>query len=299
MGERKLARIIMSFNQKTIVTSFLICLAIVSGLLYYKKTRVRHFTPIPPRPEVTLTIIPGWNLRQVADYLVKQGFASTSVDVYKVTGEPAVIVNKNNELRIGQLEWAANELGGGIWLMRPYELSFEGYLAPETFRVFKDATLKEVLAKFLLQRDKEITDEMRQLAEKQKKAPHQILIVASLVEDEAKTPEDRRLVSDILWRRYKQGMALQLDSSVHYAIDKTGDVYTTNKERSADSFWNTYKYPGLPPGPICNPSIDSIKAALSPVANNYWYFLSGKDGQMHYARTLDEHNLNVAKYLRK
>jgi UPF0755 protein len=74
-------------------------------------------------------------------------------------------------------------------------------------------------------------------------------------------------------------------------------VFTTEDERAIDSPWNTYKYPGLPPGPICNPSIESLTAALRPTANTYWYFLSGSDGQMHYAKTLEEHAANRAKYL--
>jgi UPF0755 protein len=122
--------------------------------------------------------------------------------------------------------------------------------------------------------------------------------MASLIEDEARTPEDRRLVSDILRRRLAKGWALQLDSTVHYAVDKTGTVFTTDRERDSLSLWNTYKYPGLPPGPISNPSLDSIDAALNPTKNDNWYFLSGTDGKMHYATTLEEHTANRYKYLR-
>jgi UPF0755 protein len=79
---------------------------------------------------------------------------------------------------------------------------------------------------------------------------------------------------------------------VHYAVDRTGDVFTTSKEREFESPWNTYKYPGLPLGPIANPGIESIKATLYPEKNNYWYFLAGKDGTIYYGRTLEEHNAN-------
>ncbi|MEK7213333.1 MAG: endolytic transglycosylase MltG, partial [Patescibacteria group bacterium] len=88
------------------------------------------------------------------------------------------------------------------------------------------------------------------------------------------------------------------DSSVHYAVNRTGTVFTTSKERQVDSLYNTYKYPGLPLGPISNPGLLAIKAALYPSPNNYWYFLSDEEGKIHYARTLEEHNLNKAKYLR-
>ena len=116
-----------------------------------------------------------------------------------------------------------------------------------------------------------------------------------MVEEEVQHPEDKAKVADILWRRYKNNWALQLDSSVHYVVDKTGNVFTTGKERSVDSLWNTYKYPGLPLGPIANPGLESIKAALYPEKNSYWYFLTGKDGTVYYAKTLEEHNANKRK----
>ncbi len=243
--------------------------------------------PIAPRPEVTLTIIPGWNLRQVAEYLVLKGLASTTQDVYAITGEPGKLVDKTTFY--GPSDDLIEQKPGGI--------SMEGYLAPETVRVFADDDLAEgVIDKFYFIRAKQITAAMREEAQWKGKDVHQILTMASIVEDEAKTPEDRKMVADILWRRNKKHWALQVDSSVHYAIDKIGTVFTTGKERDVDSPWNTYKYPGLPPGPICNPSVESIDAALNPTPNSYWYFLSGRDGKMHYAKTLDEHAMNK-KYL--
>lgn len=275
----------MSFNQKTILTSFLICLAIVSGLLYYKKTRVRHYAPIPPRPEITLTIIPGWNLRQVADYLVKQGITSSTDEVYKLIGTPAVDYRSKGILlpRVSNTSVAS---------YRPDFVSYEGLLAPETYRVFKDAALLDVIRKFIDQRDKEIDATMWDDIKNSGHNFYEILTMASLLEEEVQNPDDKAKVSDILWRRYKNNWALQLDSSVHYVVDKTGNVFTTNKDRSVDSLWNTYKYPGLPIGPIANPGLVSIKAAIYPEKNSYWYFLTGKDGTVYYAKTLDEHNNN-------
>lgn len=268
-------------------------------VIYGGQRTYRHFTrqppPLPPaREEVTITIIPGWNLRQVADYLVIKGLATSTEAVFAVTGQPAHFVRSDSQQ--AALRWPQNNLGSGIWLSRPRDQSYEGYLAPETFRVFKDATIQEVVSKFLLQREKELAPSVQSTFEDEKKNFHTIITMASIVEDEAKTLADKKMVADILWRRNAKNWALQVDSSVHYAVDKTGDVFTTDKERSIDSPWNTYKYPGLPPGPICNPSFESIEAALNPTPNAYWYFLSGKDGTMHYAKTLEEHNRNK-KYL--
>ena len=279
----------MSFNQKIIYTSFFI-LALIFGssALYYKKTHTRKYAPIPPRPELSITIIPGWNLRQVADYLVKQGVASSTDDVYKLVGKPAVDY-RNTKItlpKISELQILAD---------KPGYVSYEGYLAPETYRVFKDASLLDVIKKLITQREKQIDEAMWQDIKNSGRSFYEILTMASMLEDEVQNPDDKAKVSDILWRRLAKGWALQLDSSVHYAVDKTGDVFTTNKERDIKSPWNTYKYPGLPLGPISNPGLASIKAAISPEKNSYWYFLTGKDGTVYYGKTLEEHNFNKRK----
>lgn len=281
----------MSFNQKTTIFSVvLIILLPVAAFLYFKKDKPKP-VPLPERPEINITIIPGWNLRQIADYLVEQKFASSTDDVYKVTGRPGEIYKTNDSVK--------NFMGiGDIWIDRPVRVSYEGYFAPETMRVFVDASIAEVLERFLSYREKQIDSDMIAAIQAKGITVHELLTMASIVEKEAKFPEDRTMVADILWRRLKIGWALQVDSSVHYAVARTGDVFTTAQEREMDSPWNTYKYPGLPPGPISNPSIATIQATLYSTPNNYWYFLSDKEGRMHYARTLEEHNENKYKYLR-
>ncbi len=278
----------MSFNRKILFVSLFLLLSLpVISLWYYKKTHSKYI-PLPPRPEVTLTIIPGWNLRQVAEYLVSQRLASTTDDVYKFTGKPAVDYRtaKVTLSKISELEILAE---------KPAHVSYEGYLAPETYRVFKDASVLDVLKKFVEQREKEITAEMWQDIKKSGRSSYEIMIMASLLEKEVQNADDKAKVADILWRRYDKNWALQVDSSVHYAVDKRGDVFTKQAERDFDSPWNTYKYPGLPLGPISNPGLDSIKAALYPEKIFYWYFLTGKDGAVYYAKTLEEHNLNKRK----
>ncbi len=278
----------MTFNQRiTYFSFFLITISLVGGIWYYKKTHPKY-VPLAPKPEVTITIIPGWNLRQIADYLAEKGFASTTEDLYRLTGRPAY-----DYRRVASVLPKIEDLK--ILEEKPAHVSYEGYLAPETYRVFKDTTVFDILKKLVSQREKEITDEMWVDIRKSGKTLYEILTMASILEKEVQTPEDKAKVADILWRRLERGWALQVDSSVHYAIDKTGNVFTTDKERDVDSPWNTYKYPGLPLGPISNPGLASIKAALYPEKNNYWYFLTGKDGTVHYGRTLDEHNLNKRK----
>ena len=296
-----LTQIHMSFNRKIVIFCFLVfvCLPVVAWWQYRRLHP--HYVPLPPRQEVTLTIIPGWTLRQVANYLVEQGLASSTEEVMVLTGEPAVVRNR----RAGPPPDLVPELT--VFARKPPTVSYEGYLAPETYRVFKDATLQSIVKKFMEQRWQELqevtianSNPMDRIFANKENIPrptvHDFITMASIVEREARTPADKKMVADIMWRRVAAGVALQVDSSVHYAINKTGDVFTTDQEREVDSPWNTYKYPGLPPGPICNPGLPSIKAALYPQKNEYWYFLSGRDGKVHYGKTLEEHNRNK-KYL--
>lgn len=234
--------------------------------------------------EQTITIIPGWNIRDVSKYLVSLEKFQVQ-EITNLLGLPAV---KNNVPKL--------DLDFKILQDKPDNISYEGYLAPDTYQIYKNASLENIINKLVQQRDKQITDQMWQDIEKSGKSFHEILVMASILEREVKTFSDKKKVADIFWRRLKMNWALQADSTVHYLVGKSGNVFTTAEDRSVDSLWNTYKYPGLPPSPICNPSLESIQAALYPEKNNNWYFLTDKNGKVHYARTLEEHNINK-KYL--
>lgn len=247
--------------------------------------------------ERTITIIPGWDLRDVAAYFEQEAIG-TEDELFALIGEPARLYDPP-QAAVGRSRLApVFPSEAKIIAQREPTVSYEGYLAPETYRIFSDATLKEVVEKLITQRDREFTEEMYQTIEKSGRTAPEVLTLASIVEREVRGQEDRAKVADIFWRRYDAGWALQADSSVHYAVGRKGDVFTTKKERDTDSLWNTYKYPGLPPSPICNPSLASIRAAIYPEKNEYWYFLTTFEGEVKYARTLEEHNGNVARYLR-
>ncbi|HRY62362.1 MAG TPA: endolytic transglycosylase MltG [Candidatus Paceibacterota bacterium] len=124
-----------------------------------------------------------------------------------------------------------------------------------------------------------------------------IITMASILEEEARTENTRRMIADILWRRIERGMSLQVDASFVYLLGK-GSAELTVDDMKIDSPYNTYKYKGLPPGPITNPGLASILAATKPLKNKYWFYLSDKDGIMHYAVTFEEHKLNKERYLR-
>lgn len=279
------------------LVSFLMLLVfLVIGSYFYYRQLHPKYVPLPPRPEVTITIIPGWDLRDIAVYLQKQGFVSTTQEFYAVVGEPAVDYRKQ-KLEIPSLDFS-DESYNSILANKLKYVSYEGYLTPDTYRVYKNSTLEEIVKKLIAWRLNNITPEMYSAMEKTNKTFYDVLTMASILEKEVQKLEDKKIVADIFWRRLKMNWALQADSTVHYAVAKEGNVFTTSKDRQVDSLWNTYKYPGLPLSPICNPGLESIKAALYPEKNNYWYFLTDKNGKVHYAKTLEEQSANRYKYLR-
>ena len=130
----------------------------------------------------------------------------------------------------------------------------------------------------------------------------QVVILASLVEREARTDANRAKVADVLIKRFKSGMALDVDATVQYILGKQKDGGWWKRELTLEDIktkspYNTYQNSDLPPGPICNPSLSAIKSVIYPEANPYYFYITDKQGVMHYAKTLEEHNQNVAKYL--
>jgi len=124
-----------------------------------------------------------------------------------------------------------------------------------------------------------------------------IIRMASVIEREVQNPDDMAIVSDLFWRRLAIGMPLQADSTVNYVIggDKPSITFEQTKINSP---YNTYLHQGLPLGPISNPGAQAITAAANPKPNDYLFFLTDKEGNVHYGKTLEEHNANKRKYLR-
>lgn len=237
--------------------------------------------------ERSITIIPGWDLRDMDEYFGKQNI-TTSSEWYALVGEPAKFTSVSSTF--------FEEFP--LLKSKPQNVSLEGYLAPETYRIFKNEKIEDVVKRLLAQRQKEFTIQMLEDIKSSNRTVHEVLTLASILEKEVKTPEDRKMVADLFLRRIKMGWGLQADSTIHYLSGREGDVFTKSKERQIDSLWNTYKYRDLPPGPISSPSISSILAAIYPQKNEYYYFLTTPTGEVKYAKTLQEHNANVNKYLR-
>lgn len=175
----------------------------------------------------------------------------------------------------------------------------EGYLFPDTYRIPADASIDQIIAIMT----KNFDDKYAHLnTAASPSSQNQIVIVASLVEREAKFTEDRPIVASVIYNRLKANMPLQLDSTIQYAVgyDQAQKTWWKNNLTQDDlalkSPYNTYLNPGLPPTPICNPGITALDAAVHPANTQYLYYISDSQGHIHSAKTLDEHNTNIQKY---
>lgn len=234
----------------------------------------------PARDEVRILIIEGWTVEDIAVEL------ETSHQVSKDT-TAALIGHGLNRAPFNP------SLRDTYPFLKdlPRNRSLEGYLYPDTYRVWGDQLPDSLVRKQL--------DEFEGLFATTTVGPQsaplktldEVVILASIVEAEVREVRDRRIVAGIFLNRLEAGMALQTDATISY-LTGSGRSRSTGKDLSIDSPFNTYKYPGLPPAPINNPGADAIRAVLNPSPNDYLYFLTDASGNVYYARTLEEHAEN-------
>ena len=176
--------------------------------------------------------------------------------------------------------------------------NLEGYLFPDTYALPRDATADD-LVRLMIERFEQAFDaDVRRTAAARGRTIREVVTLASLIQKEAAKPEDRPLISAVYNNRLRIGMALQCDPTVIYALQLAGlyDGNLTRESLTFDSPYNTYRYAGLPSGPIAAPGRDLIEAALHPADVKYLYFVSRNDGSHAFANSLREHNRNVQKY---
>ena len=180
---------------------------------------------------------------------------------------------------------------------KPASADLEGYLFPDTYRFFKKSTAASVLQKFLDNFDQRVTPALRQAAKAHGHTLYEELTMASILEKELKTDTDRANGADVFWKRIDIGMPLQSDATVIFSTGQS-NINVSIADTNTDSPYNTYQHKGLPPGTINNPGISSLRAAINPTSNPYYYYLTAPDGTTYFAKTLAEHNENKAKYLK-
>jgi UPF0755 protein len=237
--------------------------------------------------EFTITVPEGYQLKQIAEEIAKE-------TPYK---SKEIIEKLNNKEYLEQLNGKYPKLiTKDLINNKNIKYPLEGYLYPATYPFYeKKPSLEEIIDGMISQTNDVLAQFNASMVEKKMDA-HKLLTFASLVEEEATKKADRGRIASVFYNRLDKDMPLQTDPTVLYALGehKSRTVYD---DLDVKSPYNTYQVKGLPPGPIANAGITSIKAVLKPDNSEYLYFLASKDGTVHYSETLEEHNEKKAKYI--
>jgi len=223
-----------------------------------------------------VTIPEGWRITQIAARLEAEGFFPQERFKAAAHMKPEY-----------QSYWFLSRLANGE--------SLEGYLYPDTYELSRDAGADAVVGRMLDTFQEKVGEELRKAAEEQKRTARDIVILASIVQAESPVA-DMPGIAGVFWNRLQNGMLLESDATVNYVLG-TSKLQPTYKDVRVDSPYNTYRYRGLPPGPIGNPGADAIRASIHPAAHDFFFFLHNPDGETVYSRTLNEHLRNKRRYL--
>jgi len=183
------------------------------------------------------------------------------------------------------------------------DISKEGYMFPDTYLFKVNSNATEIAQKMLSTFDLKVTPKIREKIKAQGLTLEEGIILASILERESRNTEERFVVAGILYNRLRNGWKLEADATVQYALGYDDKEKTWWRKRlfeedlKVDSPYNTRRYTGLPPAPICSPGLSAIKAIAEPAKTDYFFYLHDSKGEIHYAKTLEEHNQNKAKYL--
>lgn len=233
-----------------------------------------------------ITIPEGKQLRQIAT-IIGEKTEKNPKDVFKQLNDETFIkklINKYPEV-------LSNEI-----LNKDIKYPLEGYLFPATYPFYEENPAMEDIITVMLDKTKSVLTKYEGQMVEKKFTPHQLLTIASLIEEEATEKIDRNKIASVFYNRLDEGMPLQTDPTVLYAHGEHKErVYY--KDLEVESPYNTYKYKGLTPGPIANAGIASIEAALNPANTDFLYFLATASGDVLFSTTLDEHNEKKAEHI--
>lgn len=220
-----------------------------------------------------LTIPEGSTLQDIATLITAQGFGTVQ-DVLSAATDRAFIASLDLEVA-----------------------SLEGYLFPETYHFSRGTRVRTILSTMVRTFHERYTEAIASQARALGLSRHQVLTLASLIEKEARVARERALIAAVFHNRLRRGMRLQCDSTVIYALGRLFDGNLRKADLDYDSPYNTYRYAGLPPGPIASPGSLSLQAAVEPAAVDYLYFVATREnGTHHFSVTLHEHNRAVQRY---
>ncbi|HCC23773.1 TPA: endolytic transglycosylase MltG [Candidatus Falkowbacteria bacterium] len=228
------------------------------------------------RDEVSITIIEGWKNVEIAEYLESKVLFSAE-DFLHVANETP--------------NFDYNFLG-----FKPRTVGLEGFLYPDTYVVYTDSTPEDVIIKMLDNFERKLDAEVMKEIGRQKRDLYEVLTLASIVEKEMFGYENRQIVAGIFWERLGDNYPLQSDATVNY-ITRKGTTRPSLDDTKIENPYNTYQVIGLPPTPICNPSIEAIRAVVYPKETDYYFFLTTPNNKIIFSRNHEEHIANRIKYL--
>jgi UPF0755 protein len=320
-------------------------IAIVSGLVWWKQNSK---PPSGDKTPVRFVVQRGKSADQIAKGLYAQGLIKSPLafKIYvQITGNSQRInfgeFKLNPSLTLKQIVEALQGSPAELWVTIPEGLrreeivekfikgleieelqastfrsefllnsqDLEGFLFPDTYLFPRDASASAVVKKLKSTFDAKLTPQLKEEISKSGYTLQEMVTLASLLERETKTVEERPIVAGIILNRLKAGWPLQIDATVQYAVaSQKSKVKSQNLEwwpiltkenLEINSPYNSYKFRGLPPTPIANPGFASIKAAIEPQDSPYWFYLHDSDGKIHYAENIQEHNQNIKIFLGK
>ncbi|MFP4113987.1 MAG: endolytic transglycosylase MltG [Spirochaetota bacterium] len=227
--------------------------------------------------EITITIPEGWSLNDIELHFERLGLFTKERFQQAAVMQPAY----------HDFELLAHLQDDTI---------LDGYLFPDTYRVFEDSTPESIVRRMLAGFSRRITPEILADMRAQDRTLHDVLTLASIVQEEANDTDQMRDVAGVFWNRLRDGIRLESDATVNYVLG-TNKRQPTFADTAVDHPYNTYENAGLPPGPIGNPGIEAILAAIHPAEHDFYFFLHPEDGRIVMSRTFNEHLANKARYL--
>ncbi|WGG44321.1 endolytic transglycosylase MltG [Rossellomorea sp. DA94] len=238
------------------------------------------------KAEFKITIPEGLQLDQIAEIIAEKS-------PYK---KDEIEKKLNDKKWLEQLKEEYPELITDEIFKKEIKRPLEGYLYPATYPFYEKKPSLDTILKKMIAQTNEVLAQYQEAMAANEYTPHELLTLSSLIEEEATEKADRGKISSVFYNRMEEGMPLQTDPTVLYALGKHKDK-TVYKDLEVESPYNTYQVKGLPPGPIANAGLSSIEAALQPEDTEYYYFLAASNGSVYYSETLDEHNEKKAKYI--
>lgn len=226
------------------------------------------------RTDIRITFPEGWPIKLMAERLTKNGLPGADFSQAAMKPDP---------------KWRTKY---SFLKTLPPSATLEGFLFPDTYDFAPTVTADEIIDRMLENFGKKVTPDIEAAASARQKTFFQLITLASIVEEEGRTEADRKIVADVFWKRLAIGQPFQSDATVNYVLG-TFKEQPTFEDIEADSPYNTYKNAGLPPGPISNPSLQSIRAAAFPTPNPYYYFLNNLETkEMFFGATYEDHLAN-------